>query len=370
MINARLSIWIIITLCLFFTTGLAQDTYEATFTLVVDGSSLYLDLYLRTATGTSAKLGDATLTFAFNSTALLMVGKDAASDGRWDNGSSADYTNLGVTNASPIASFDIVKSSAGSGLDIPTVATRVGRIVFTILDPNASPGIVWMPEPLSVAYDWDGNPLLVDLVNPLDVPLPVQLVSFVGTLEMGSNVVSLKWSTVSEINNYGFTVQRRAVGDADFVDLQNSFIPGHGTTLQPQSYSFTDNTIRAAGDYEYRLKQTDLDGTVHYSDPVKVIVTVTDVAEAAPMVFQLLQNYPNPFNPSTQIRFSVGSSERAQLSVYNMLGQQVATLFDEVAEAGRYYAVRFDAAGLSSGMYFYKLQSGARSEMKKLLLMK
>jgi hypothetical protein len=89
-----------------------------------------------------------------------------------------------------------------------------------------------------------------------------------------------------------------------------------------------------------------------------------------PKQFVLLQNYPNPFNPSTEIKFSVEATDRATLEVFNTLGQKVATLFDDVAEAGRYYRVRFSGENLSSGVYFYRLQSGTKSELKRLLLLK
>jgi uncharacterized protein (TIGR03790 family) len=198
-------------------------------------------------------------------------------------------------------------------------------------------------------------------------PLPVQLASFTGTL-IENNRVRLNWMTISEINNYGFYVQRRSVGVQEWTEIANSFVPGHGTTNEPQYYSFTDPTPITAAT-QYRLRQVDLDGTSHYSDPIQVDLP-TSVPEVAPREFALKQNYPNPFNPSTEIKFSVENTGHAKLDVYNALGQKVATLFDGVAEAGQYYTVRFTATGLSSGVYFYRLESGKRSDVKKLVLMK
>jgi hypothetical protein len=197
--------------------------------------------------------------------------------------------------------------------------------------------------------------------------LPVQLASFTGTL-IENNRVRLNWMTISEINNYGFYVQRRSVGVQEWTEIANSFVPGHGTTNEPQYYSFTDPTPITAAT-QYRLRQVDLDGTSHYSDPIQVDLP-TSVPEVAPREFALKQNYPNPFNPSTEIKFSVENTGHAKLDVYNALGQKVATLFDGVAEAGQYYTVRFTATGLSSGVYFYRLESGKRSDVKKLVLMK
>jgi hypothetical protein len=88
-----------------------------------------------------------------------------------------------------------------------------------------------------------------------------------------------------------------------------------------------------------------------------------------PSEFTLSQNYPNPFNPTTQIEFSVPRNGHVSLKVYNMLGQEVATLFEGVKKAGSYRAT-FDAAGLAGGVYMYQLKSGSVSITKKLVLMK
>ena len=99
------------------------------------------------------------------------------------------------------------------------------------------------------------------------------------------------------------------------------------------------------------------------------INSVEDI-QTGPMTWQLFQNYPNPFNPETQIKFSVGKTEWATLEVFNTLGQRAATLFNGVAEAGRYYTATLNGAHLASGIYIYRLQSGTRTESKKLVLMR
>ena len=89
-----------------------------------------------------------------------------------------------------------------------------------------------------------------------------------------------------------------------------------------------------------------------------------------PSTFQLCQNFPNPFNPMTTIKFSVERTDRATLDIYNILGQHVMQLYDGLAEAGVYHKVRLDVLNLASGTYIYRLQSGERTQARKLLLLK
>jgi hypothetical protein len=83
----------------------------------------------------------------------------------------------------------------------------------------------------------------------------------------------------------------------------------------------------------------------------------------------LSQNYPNPFNPSTTIRYGLPNKSAVQLTLFNSLGQQLATLVNGEAEAG-YHEVRFGGLGVSSGVYFYRLQAGDFVATKPLLLLK
>lgn len=92
--------------------------------------------------------------------------------------------------------------------------------------------------------------------------------------------------------------------------------------------------------------------------------------QSVPLTFELLQNYPNPFNPSTTIPFSVPANGRATLKVFNTLGQEVATLFDNDVDAGRMYYAHFDAGKNASGIYLARLEFNGKVLMRKMVLMK
>ncbi|MGA9115742.1 MAG: LamG-like jellyroll fold domain-containing protein [Bacteroidota bacterium] len=203
-----------------------------------------------------------------------------------------------------------------------------------------------------------------------DSPLPVQL-SFFGATPLNDRRVRLEWRTMSEVNNYGFWVERRPHGSPDYALLAGSFVAGAGTTILPQEYAWTDGPM-APGQYDYRLRQTDLDGTVRYADPVQVTVeSPTGVpAQGLPASFELGQNYPNPFNPSTRIAFGVREDGPAELRVYNLLGQEVAVLFAGEAHAGTRYEAVLEADALPNGVYLYALTSNGRSLTRKMTLLK
>jgi len=106
-------------------------------------------------------------------------------------------------------------------------------------------------------------------------------------------------------------------------------------------------------------------------DSASVSITITDVGEISlnPTQFMLYDNYPNPFNPSTTIRYSIPEASFTTLIVYDALGNNVSSLVNETKSAGTFKVI-FDATNLSSGIYYYTLQSGSITETKKMILTK
>ena len=188
-------------------------------------------------------------------------------------------------------------------------------------------------------------------------PLPVELRSF--TAKIINNAVKLNWKTETEVDNYGFDIERTT-------DKSNwkaiGFVEGHGNSNSPKEYNFSDSDIGQSGKYYYRLNQIDTDGKFEYSDVVSVEV-------GAPGDYYLSQNYPNPFNPNTIIKYNIPQESFVTIKIYDVIGNEVQALVNSKQEAG-VYEVNFNAGNLASGMYFYRMQTNDFVKLRKMLLLK
>ncbi|MBX2975052.1 MAG: choice-of-anchor J domain-containing protein [Ignavibacteriaceae bacterium] len=207
----------------------------------------------------------------------------------------------------------------------------------------------------------DGAALLLDLVEVTGDVVPVEFTSFTGSVS--GNTVKLNWATASETNNKGFEIQK-SLNNGDFVTV--AFVTGKGTTTEAQSYTYVEKDV-VDGNYLYRLKQVDFDGKVSYSNGIEVDVTT-------PAVFALDQNYPNPFNPSTTINFGLAVDSKVSLKIFNVLGQEVASLANGLMSAGK-HTVTFNGSSLFSGVYFAKMEAkgvdgSSFTSFKKMILNK
>jgi len=198
--------------------------------------------------------------------------------------------------------------------------------------------------------------------------VPVELKSF--TVDLVNGTALLKWETATETNNHRFEIYRRQ-NEEPWILI--GFVKGTGTTTFTQNYSFEDNDL-FTGKFLYRLKQIDNDGSFKYSTEIEVEIGVPDE-------FALYQNYPNPFNPITKIKYSIPkiinnkspvpsvAGSIINLKVYDVLGNEIATLVNEEKPPGE-YEVEFDGSGLASGVYFYQLKVGSFIQTKKMILLR
>jgi len=200
-------------------------------------------------------------------------------------------------------------------------------------------------------------------------PLPVELIAF-SALARG-RTTELYWKTATEVNNYGFEIERRILsqtlplkgggrGGDEWTRI--GFVEGNGTINSPKEYTFIDKN-QSAGKYSYRLKQIDRDGKFEYSQQVEAVINTS------PLKFELAQNFPNPFNPTTTIGFSIQVDGFITLKVYDVIGREVKMLVNDARASGS-YSETFDAKRLTSGIYFARLTSNGKSQVRKLMLLK
>jgi hypothetical protein len=167
-------------------------------------------------------------------------------------------------------------------------------------------------------------------------------------------------------------------GDKDFKyyaiyrSLDSEFNPD---TMSTYTYStidgwFNDNDVEIGNTYYYKIVAVDFAGNKsEYSEQVYALITDVNADVEIPTVYELGQNYPNPFNPSTVINFSLPESGMVTLKVFDILGQEVAELVNEVKQAG-IYTVSFDASNMTTGLYIYRIESGSFRATKKMMLVK
>jgi hypothetical protein len=221
--------------------------------------------------------------------------------------------------------------------------------------------------------------LIANTIIAINPTLSTVLKSFTSNVK-GSSVI-LKWTTSSEVNNQGFDIER-SVNQTVWTRL--GFVAGSGTTNSLRNYTYTDNSITTSGTYYYRLKQINNDGTYQYfnkagGDFVRVrgvrnialnqSDSNTEVESSSATEFSLNQNYPNPFNPSTVIAYSIPQSANVMMVVYNSIGQNVKILENGFKNAGN-YTVSFNASEFPSGVYFYRIEAGQFTQIRKMMLLK
>lgn len=201
--------------------------------------------------------------------------------------------------------------------------------------------------------------------------MPVELVQF--KAKVNENNIHLEWETATEVNNYGFEIERLMTNDKDSHSslvngnwLNIAFVKGNGNSNSPKNYSFTDYSVNYGYKYKYRLKQIDNNGDYKYSQEIELNT------DPAPKDYHLSQNYPNPFNPNTTINYQLAKSGKVVIKIYDILGKEVTTLVNEYKDAGKYSATfsAEDGIYLPSGIYVYELRANQYLARNKMMLVK
>ena len=194
--------------------------------------------------------------------------------------------------------------------------------------------------------------------NGSGAPLPVEMAGL--SVRSNGRDAELTWQTASETGNSGFYVQHQGSSQEEWNRL--GFVEGAGTTSNPQSYRFMADGL-SPGTHEFRLRQVDTDGTVH---PSKVVSTEIQMRKKA----RLSAPAPNPITSTAQFTFAVKEMEKATVTLYNTLGQQVATLYEGRPTPGEQVSLQLDASTLGSGAYIVRLKAGGVLKTRKIIVVK
>ena len=279
--------------------------------------------------------GDQILAFVVDDAgaARFLYGLNDEGDG-WQAAATNSNTSAlppGLTNGQTAVALDEVDNAVYNG---PTLGLTRDEFLTAISNPAN-----WTGDDEETQNLPEG-PFLSEFIE-----LPVELARFEAHADGAGAVLS--WETAGETNNAGFQIEHQPPSSAADVWLRVGFVEGAGTTSDVRAYRFAVADLEA-GRHRFRLRQTDFDGTAQYSPEVELTLGLPDVAHlAAP--------YPNPFRDQTRFAVTVQQPQRVRVEVYDLLGRRVAQLFDGMLTAQHRRDFVFDATGLATGLYVYRV---------------
>ena len=328
---------------------------EMTFTQTGNNLAISVDI---AAVGAGYNLGPSTLKFRFDASKYDLA--DSPADGA-DYTFDAAFVGGGYSNTvtqpnTDEASINVFIFNPGGGTPVSAAARNLVTLNMTVSSPLvASPDdFTWFTCEHS---DSDFSFSVDDCASFVDGSLPVELSAFEVTTSDRS--AQLAWTTSSELNNAGFSVEYARTGE-DFQEA--GYVEGSGTTEEAKNYSFELNEI-LPGKYQFRLKQIDFDGQFEYSDVVEADVSI-------PGEYMLDNAYPNPFNPQTTINFAVAEEQEVRFDLYDATGRMVRTLFQGTVDSNEAQTLRVDGSDLTSGVYIGVLVGQTFKASQRLVLIK
>lgn len=191
-----------------------------------------------------------------------------------------------------------------------------------------------------------------DILNTSNSGLPVELLTMSGE-RISEHSAALSWSVAREVNNLGYRVER--LDENNWTKV--GFVNGVGTTSVQQNYAFTDATASTES-VTYRIMQVDLNGT-------ESSLGMIEVAPYMASASTTLSLYPNPAREKSALRFNLQNDEHVVISIYNTLGEKIATVADQNLNRGS-HIVALPTAGLAQGIYLIQAQIGQQQQSIRL----
>ncbi len=240
-------------------------------------------------------------------------------------------------------------------VDNKKVESSTSEFIYTVDDPFVgfqTVSVYAIAGDAATSYTWDVN-----------VMVYVKMTNMLAQFDKFRREVTLSWQTSHEVNNHGFDIYRSYSEFGNYQKINEERIPGSSNA----DYSFIDTNVKAGVLYYYKIVDYDASGKSYEHGPVTMSIPV-------PKEFMLSQNYPNPFNPSTRVQYELPEQEHVKIHIYNMLGQLVTTLIDDVQEAGYYELVwngrNQSGLDVATGIYLYRLQSSSKCITKRMVKIK
>jgi Secretion system C-terminal sorting domain len=297
---------------------------------------------------------------------LHAMGQDLFTNGGWENsGSGAGWDAASGNRAFPFPSADTTLAAVAPNLNITAATTAADTVTFTVnmtgaMERYHNTAITGVTGVYIAGADaplkWPSNWTFPDTAATTGYLLPLYDDGNLA-LHGDSTAGDGKWSTIIVFPTQSVAALQYKYGAIfNGVDTLN----GGASYLDNEAGYANNHTVVLAGTHQYVYNK--------FGDQITAIRQNPNAVKV-PTKYDLSQNYPNPFNPTTQINFSVPKNSFVTLKVYNVLGQEVATLFSGMQKAGNYVAT-FDANRFASGVYFYRLQAGTFSSVKKMMLLK
>ncbi len=269
-----------------------------------------------------------------------------------DSRNGTKFSNMAWDNVAKKLSFDLTTTAHNLQAMVPFNSADGSLIQVTA---NGTPVTFTTQTVKGISYGFFPASSQSYVATYSSTPLPITLLNFTVT-KQGDNA-QLNWSTSSEENNKGFEIQRST--DQSTWTVLN-FIAGAGNSQTEKDYQYLDQNL-PAGTYYYRLRQVDYDGNSSFS---KVVSVTFDGGVA----LELKQNQPNPFSNYTSISMVIPKAGRVQLMLYDQMGRPIQLLMDEEKMPGT-YTVSMNKNGLSSGIYYYKMNALGQVIVKKMTIL-